>query len=81
MNTLTKLAISAILLGTHVSAQANSLSSELYNEVSSQINTIISTQIEEVKSDTVRAIIERLNEESEKQHIKTNTTKGDNNDK
>ncbi|TMO65213.1 hypothetical protein [Pseudoalteromonas aurantia] len=84
MTIFTKITITTLFLGASISAQANTLTSELYNEVSSQINSIISTQIEEVKSATVRSMIAKLHEESEKQNTHTSnttTSTGDNDDK
>ncbi|TMP41695.1 hypothetical protein CWB96_22395 [Pseudoalteromonas citrea] len=84
MTIFTKLTITTLFLGVSISAQANTLTSDLYNEVSSQINSIISTQIEEVKSATVRSMVAKLNEESEKQNTNTSnttTSTGDNDDK
>ena len=84
MTIFSKLTITAILLSASLSTQANTLTSELYNEVSSQINSIISTQIEEVKSATLRSVVASLSEESEKQSNDTanfEPSKGDRDDK
>ncbi|MBE0367327.1 MULTISPECIES: hypothetical protein [Pseudoalteromonas] len=73
MNTFTKLTAAALLLSTSISAQANSITLDLYSEVSEQITSIISTQIEEAKSATLRSVTDALNSELKKQNNNLNT--------
>lgn len=66
MTYLTKLATISFALGTTLSVNANSISTDLYDEISNQVTKIISIQMEEAKSATLRSITNTLNAEFEK---------------